>query len=488
MATAAAPTPASSSAAGGKVHWGANTTFTFNTPAPSASSATPGSATGAAAPGTAPPAVAGGGLFGASTTPAAGSLFGGAPVAGATTTPPATGGAAPASGFGFGNTPSAAPASTSSMFGGTGTATPTPSLFGGAGSTAGGSLFGTPSPAPSTGFGGGLFGGISGGGSSSLFGTPQQQQQQPQQPTIPAHAAMQAHHQASVQQEDQRVRSKLERIYREYTGTVVLAPGEESPSARFVCVVYNQLTPQQRQLQWLHSSSSSGITGSSSPSVTTLIDIPRPQQISDRDWKEALVNNPDPLNYVPQALVGAQALEARKVWQQDEAKKSARSAMDLVSFLDFVHQRHLLTKQRLEESVRVHKALRTRLVDVMKKVEIARCREAPLQADEVHVRQRLNTLMEQVEKSRQMTESLRSKLHAQLDDHRRILSITGSSSGHQPSHGQGTSFTPQMAQNLLEILKEQRQALSQMSESTKSDMKDVNLIGNRVVVASAAGK
>ena len=196
------------------------------------------------------------------------------------------------------------------------------------------------------------------------------------------------------------------------------------------------------------------------------------------------MNNPDPLNYVPQALVGAQALEARKVWQQDEAKKSAKSAMDLVSFLDFVHQRHLLTKQRLEESVRVHKALRTRLVDVMKKVEIARCREVPLQADEVLVRQRLNTLMEQVDKSRQMTESLRSKLHAQLDDHRRILSIAGSSSSGQQtfaagssSHGQDTSFTPQMAQNLLEILKEQRQALEQMSESTKADMKDVNLIG-----------
>jgi hypothetical protein len=193
-----------------------------------------------------------------------------------------------------------------------------------------------------------------------------------------------------------------------------------------------------------------------------------------------LVNNPDPLNYVPQALVGVQALEARKVWQQDEAKKAAKSAMDLVSFLDFIHQRHLLTKQRLEESACIHNSLRARFVDVMKRVEIARCREAPLQADEIHVRQRINNLVEQVEKSRQMTESLRSKLQLQLDDHRRILSITGPAASSAGSSRD--KFTPQMAQNLLEILKGQRQALEEMSVSTKLDMKDVNLIGNRVVM------
>lgn len=284
--------------------------------------------------------------------------------------------------------------------------------------------------------------------------------------------------QASVQQEDMRVRTKLERLMREYTGNLAIAPGEDAPSSKFVAVVYNDLTPQERQLQWLHSSSS-GATGPLA--MTTLMNQPRPPQISDRDWQVALAANPDPTRYVPQVLVGAQALEARKVWQQDRAKDHAKEATALQTNLDFVQQRHLLAKQKLDESIRKHVALRQRLLDVMKQVEIARCFNSPLQPDEVNAVRRLNALLEHVESARKALVALQDQTQGQLSKNHQSSGEAASSAGLTAE-----TLTPDMAHRLLDILKEQRRKLETTSETAKTDIKDVNLIGTRVLTTATA--
>jgi Nucleoporin complex subunit 54 len=296
-------------------------------------------------------------------------------------------------------------------------------------------------------------------------------------------AAKAAHYHAWMEKEDRRVLSHLNKLMNEYNCTVVVPHGVDyAPSARFVCIVYNELTPQQRHRQWELSSRRTHTSYPLAVTTTTLIDQPeRPSQISNRDWMEALMNNPDPLNYIPHAIIGVQALKARRLWQQEQAEKSTKCATELISIVQFIQRRFLLTKQKLEESLLVHHTtLRNRLVSVMKKVEMARGCGNPLQMDEVRIRQHLNYLMDQVEKISIIYKSLCQKLD--------VLQVSGRSNVRRHTtdatslarRAKSEEWTPQKSKNLLEILTCQQRKLDSLSVHAKAGNKDVNLIGSRV--------
>jgi hypothetical protein len=305
------------------------------------------------------------------------------------------------------------------------------------------SLFGAPTPAPSA------FGSTS---SSSFYGapsgapTPQQQQQ------IPAQAALQAHMDASARQEAERVRSALERHNAAYAGTPLPSAGG-GEEAKFVAIVYNPMSPEQRQLQWLQGMGN----GCMIPSPD------RPPQVSEKQWRKAVVENPDPQNYVPQAMVGASALQMRINWQQDRAKELASHAATLHKSQETIRDRSMQAQQDVEGKVRRHAALRKRLLDVMKRVELARCMNQPTQPDELKVLQRLSALHKEVESVRNVLISLQDKARTQ--------SATA-------TKGVSLSAVPDTSQ-LVPVLRDQREMLQKLTTTAQRDQRDVALIQKR---------
>ena len=330
------------------VSWGPNQVFTL----PGASNLGPGGAPaqlfGSPAPA---PAPASGSLFGAPYSAPSGGLFGSpAP------TPAMSGslfGSAPSSGI-FGNLP---PSSTS------------------------GSQFGTPVRAVSSGY----------------YGTLAPTTQQPQ---IPAQAALQAHMEASARQEAAKLQQSLEILHKSYAGTS--HAGEKSDP--FVCIVYNDMTPEQ--LQWYFAHSQTG----SQPVP------PKPPQVSENDWLEAVVRNPDASLYIPIALVGAEALQARLGWQQERANSFAKGGELLEGARDSLIARVQRAKGDVAAQERIHMGLRKRLLEVMRKVELVRCVNIPFQHEEINLMKRLVAMRTQVEQVGAMLESVQTQSPTTVQD------------------------------------------------------------------------
>jgi len=414
------------------ITWGANTTQTFNKTAPA--SGTPAPAFGAAAP-----APAGGGFSfgGAATAPGAPAPAAGGGLFGSTT--PA---AAPAAGGGlFGSSP--APASTGGgLFGST---TPTPAPAGGGlfGST---SAFGSPAPAA----GGRLFGSTT---ASATPGFGINQQQQPQQ-QIPAHAAMQAHMDASARQEEARLMGEMEKLHAAYAG----APPKDDSKEKtpFVSILYNDITPEQFTLQ-------QSIGGNAS-----VVPPPKPPSVSNKEWIDAVANNPDPNLYMPIAVAGADSLRARLGWQQERANGLAKG----VSKLRAAHETIAKNSQRYRSDVkaltRTHAALRKQLVDIMRKVEVVRCMNIPLQQDEVIARQRLTALLKQVEQVASTLSIIQDKTHS------------------QPRLAAASQTDLPDKQQLLEVLTDQKEGIISLHETLQRDMKDLRLMQQIVVPKMSA--
>ena len=429
------------------VTWGANTVHNLTTPAP-----TPGGGafgTPAAAPSAigASPATS---AFGA--PPAGGGAFGAAPAA----TPPASG----SSLFGSTTTPApafgAAPAPAFGATGAFGSPAPAPSIFGGAPATS--SLFGAKSPAPSA------FGGFGAAPAPSMFGQQQQQQQQPQQPQMPAEAAMHAHMEAMNRTETEKIKAELQKLYATYTGAMAPTEGKQS---KFVSVIYNDLSSEHRQQMWLQGVAPGGQVMPIAP--------PRPPQVSEEEWNRAVVQNPDPMSYMPVPCVGADALSVRVAWQQNQASQLAAQAEMVQKSHETVQALYAQGRNRLDDIQRTHANHRKRLLNVMRKVEVVRCMNQPLQQDEVRARDQLRALHQEVRRAGQLMAELEHRARAARPDH----------------HRRGTAaaaMTEDVAlpdrQALTKVLKEHQEGLTKLTLSMKKDIRDVELMKERVLPAS----
>lgn len=391
------------------VTWGANTTHTFGAPAPS----TPAPAFGAPAP--------------------AGNLFG-APAPAATTGFGASSSPAPSGGL-FGATP--APAATG-LFG----SAPSGGLFGSSTtSTSSFSSFGAPASS-----GGSLFGGAP----SSAFGSapPQQQQQQ-----LPAQAALQAHMDASARQEAERVRQKLDALNFAYAG---MPHGEDG--SKFVAIVYSPLSKEERQLRWTQNM------------ATGVIPMPpKPPSVSEKQWMKAVVENPDPENYVPQPLVGANDLQSRIGWQQTRAQDMAETVATLQESHKTLQERLRQATQYTQAKIQKHGEIRKRLLDVMRRVELTRCLHQVTQPDEVRIMERLSALRRDVDKVQ----------HAllQLQDQCRSVGAI-----HNSNNNSLDVVVPEVAETFWPVLQSQRQNIAKLTTTVQKDRRDVELIGKRITV------
>lgn len=470
------------------ITWGANTTHTFG-----AAPATPGAAAAAAPPAFGAPATPGGA---ATPAPSTGFSFG-AGTPGSTPAAPATGGA-----FSFASTP-AAPATGGGLFG---TSAPAPSaggLFASGGSTPvpaaplGGGLFGSPAPATGNLFGGsstvgGAFGSTTAFGAApgSIFGRPLQPQQ-PQVPQIPAQAALQAHMDASARQEEARVQQQLEQIHRAYTCT---APAKSSMQSSDFCeILYNPATPEYQQQQWLQGLGVGGGGGGDGqyqhPSRPPPILPPnKPPQVAQRAWEQAVVRNPDRQQYMPIAVVGATSLQARLTSQQEQVNLILKQLETLQKSHDVTQERYERARDRLKTMLQVQNAQQKRLMDIMRRVELARCYNNPLQPDEIKAMQKAAELYRKVD---QLAHNLRivedqARSTTTVTTKQQQLQPAPSSSSDQLTTTVSSASTVDVPdkEQLKAILKEHRDELTKCTTMMDKDMRDLKLIARRVESSS----
>ena len=387
---------------------------------------------------TSAPSGGGAGLFGNLTAPApagSGGLFGSAPS-------PAPGGGlfgSTTSGglFGGSNTPD--PSGTS-LFGSSTSTSSSAGFFGSASST-GSSLFGAPSPSSGGLFGssgpssGGLFGSATGGGS---FGNTTQQASTP---AIPAQAALQAHIDASARQEATKLQSSLEDLHHAYAGT------PHKKSSPLVTIVYNTMTSEQ--LQWYFSNQQAG---------GGLLVPPKPPQVSDEQWLEAVVRNPDRSCYIPIALIGAESLQARVGWQQQQASGYDKDMAVLKQSQETIQRRIADLREGVMQLELMHSKLRSRLLRLMNKVEVVRCMNLPLQADEMNLVKRLQTVLQQLDELTKTIAKLQGRPQVSLSK---------------------TMELPDRYR-LQKVLTEHRSSMVYLSEVVQREKRDIRAVKERV--------
>jgi hypothetical protein len=138
-----------------------------------------------------------------------------------------------------------------------------------------------------------------------------------------------------------------------------------------------------------------------------------------------------------------------------------------------MHRRAIEATQELDRIHNRHAAQRARLLQVMLRVELARCLNHPLQPDEVVAMDRLKELTMGVE-------HLYGAMGALADRTRTVA--------HRPAATATVANATSMVsaqqlpdqQQLMQVLKEHREELSTMTIKLQRDMKDLKLVQQRV--------
>jgi len=337
-------------------------------------------------------------------------------------------------------------------------------LFGSTPAPATGGLFGTPAPAPAFGvapapaFGAPApaFGG---------FGTQQPQQQQ----ANPHQAAMHAHQSASQRQEAARIEEAIFNLHSKYSPTAadplnpaLASNNQPSSLCAFTAILYDPLPPEHR--------------------VQGHLSVPKPPHVSNQVWNEALARNPDSRELCPVPLVGAPALHSRIVAQQEKANTLASHAGKLRESLQFLEKAARSSNDSIKHSNAEQEALRRRLLEVMRKVEIARCMGQPTQRAEEESRRRLGeiarkanivgaALTELEERGRRQARSWRTR-GAALESRWRP----------------GAGLTPLGEEDkvaLFQVLNEQRLGMERLGHIVKREARDTGILKEELEKASS---
>ena len=390
--------------------------------------------------------------------------------------------------------PGAAPATSFTFGGGAAPQQQQPSLFGGTTTpTSGGGLFGSPAPAAPTaplfGGGGSLFG-SSTTGTSQIFGTAPNttggflggfsSAAPPAAPQIPAHAALRAHLDASARNEHARVCRKMTRLYEAYTtgGTVPddddadedMMTERSSRSHCFSTVLYNPATAQQ--LQFAAAAASVG-GGSNSHSLQTLWQHePKPAPLSTHDWRLAWIRNPDPRQYVPIVVTGAEALAARALAHPEQATAQWKEGWETLDPTVLTQRQARLRAQLAAQRVR-HAQQGRRLWKLLKHVEVARCFHLPTTTAEYQGAQRCQHLLRHVVEQELEPAVTRLVLGNETSASRLTLD-------HRHDNDTTTPSLEQQ-QQWKDLLTQHRAQLQTLTEIVTREQHDLALIRDRVL-------
>jgi hypothetical protein len=246
---------------------------------------------------------------------------------------------------------------------------------------------------------------------------------------------------ASARQEAAKLQNSLEILHNSFAG-ITNSVDKSSP---FVAIVYDLMTPEQLKWHFAHSQP-----------AESLVVPPKPPQVSEEDWLLAVAQNPDPKEFIPNALVGAEALQARLGWQQDRANTFSRGVADLAETCEIMDRRMERYKESISALQRIHMGLSKRLLEVMRKVELVRCMNLPFQMEERNLMDRLVIIRNNVEKVGAMLDSVRNRA---------------------PERLQNVDLPDETT--LMSIFVAHHSTLGQLSEVVQRDKRDMNMLQER---------
>lgn len=235
-----------------------------------------------------------------------------------------------------------------------------------------------------------------------MFGAQQSQQQsqyyaQAQASQIlgaPQKAALQAHMNATAHQEASRLGSQLHQLYSAYNPfqppqaqTQAQNNTNSNTTCRFQHIFYDPITQTQR-LEKL-----------SLPNYP-----PKPNHIPDATWYQALTQNPQPDEYIPVLVTSAEGLHSRLVAQQSKMKLHDGYLTKLDETLQKRESFHQSIEMQLEYYKVQNQKINKRLQQIMRKFEMCRGKNVPLQEAEREAVRRLIELSQHVNHVAKMLE------------------------------------------------------------------------------------
>ena len=190
-----------------------------------------------------------------------------------------------------------------------------------------------------------------------------------------------------------------------------------------------------------------------------------PQNVDLAKWSQAVALNPDPTHLTPVPTIGAESLLVRINQQQQKAKS-------LKSIVNHLHDTiHKDIKPRLADSQlsarhcqTERRSLERRLLYVMRKVELLRCMNLPIQEGETQAKSRLDML---------------SKALANINQHVNEIHQFSSDQAKLPSsynqEQQQHEWTEDEKSKVYMVLKEQQNGLESLSKIIKRDVRDMDI-------------
>jgi len=189
-----------------------------------------------------------------------------------------------------------------------------------------------------------------------------------------------------------------------------------------------------------------------------------PQNVDLAKWSQAVALNPDPTQLTPAPTIGADALLLRINQQQQKAN-------GLKSIVSKLHDTiHKDVKPRLSDSQlsarhcqTERRALEHRLLYVMRKVELLRCMNLPIQEGETQAKSNLDILYKTLENMNHLV----NEIH-QFSEQSKLPSY---SQEHQQQH----EWTDEEKSKVYMVLKEQQNGLESLSKIIKRDVRDMEI-------------
>jgi hypothetical protein len=272
----------------------------------------------------------------------------------------------------------------------------------------------------------------------------------------PQQAALQAHINAAMHQEQSRLSTQLMQLQAAYNPTHITA-AIKSP-CRFQHIFYDPITQTQR-LEKL-----------SVPQYP-----PKPPQISDEEWYHALTHNPDPEEYIPVVVTSAEGLHSRLVAQQSKMKLHEEYVNQLDQTLEHREQIHEAIAMQLEHYQRKNRSIQGKLNSIMQKFEMCRGKNVPLQNSERQALVKLMELVQAVETCGKMLEG------AQRDANNyqrqwEVMKLQRDSTMGSGS-GEGT-LDPGFKEEVMKLLNASKTGIDSLKTAVKKSERDMGIIKN----------
>lgn len=281
----------------------------------------------------------------------------------------------------------------------------------------------------------------------------------------PQQAALQAHMNAGAQQEASRLENQLRQLHAAYTPNNPQPNQNQETTCRFQHIFYDPITQAQR-LEKL------SLPNSHYP--------PKPPHIPTETWHQALTQNPDPEEYIPTLVTSASGLHSRIVAQQSKMKLHDNYIMILDETLEKRKKFHEAVLVQLQEYNRKNILLRSRLQNMMRKFEICRGKNVPLQEAEreaVRKLMEINQMVKQVDRMMEVVKrdgedyAQKWRVLQQEKERRRRMSSGTADAG-------DVEIEEPVKEEVMELLNGHRKGIDEMIKVVKTGERDVEIMKN----------